>query len=159
MQTMIVPGLVDRKTLLDSGDRVYFAVLLPRLLFKSFLGTFGWMKVFLPEIFYAAYAMVWLGAITGMVYGLLKKKLDRVREALIMAPLMALTVIVYVNFTFTAPQGRYFFPVLIPLSLLFVFGLAELPVVLRRPLLFGTPVFLLFTNVYSLWLVTSTFEH
>jgi 4-amino-4-deoxy-L-arabinose transferase-like glycosyltransferase len=157
MQTMIVPNLVDRKTLFDSSDRLYFAVFLPRLLYKSFLGTFGWMKIFLPDVFYLIFAMMWLGSIIGMAYGLLKRKWERIREGLILAPLMALAVIVYVNFTFTAPQGRYFFPELGLVSLIFVFGVAELPPILGRWLIIAMPIFLLLVNLYSLWLVSVAF--
>lgn len=157
MQVQIVPELVARKSLLDQYDIVYFVFYFPRRVFESFLGTFGWMRIFLPGIFYGIYEMAWLGALGGMAYAVFKKKWDRVREGLIAAPLLALAAIIYVNFTFTAPQGRYFFPALDAISLLFVLGLAELTTFLRRPLLIGAPLFLLLTNFYSLWLVSSAF--
>ncbi len=158
MQAAIVPDLVVRKTLLEPGGRMSIGVALPLLLFKSFLGAFGWMKLFLPGVFYQAFAILWLCALVGVVRGVFKKNWDRVREGLIFAPLMAFLVIVYINFTFLAPQGRYFFPELAIISVIFVFGIAELPAIMRRSLFVAAPLFLLLANVYSLWYVASVYQ-
>ncbi len=157
MQVLIVPELVDRKSLLDPSNTGFFMALLPRLLFQSFLGVFGWMRIYLPGAFYSTFGILWLASLTGYGIALLNKRWDLLRETLVLAPALAFLVIVYVNTTFTAPQGRYLFPALGVISPLFVMGLAELPAAWNRLLMVAAPLFLLLTNLFSLWLVRSTF--
>lgn len=157
MQSLIVPEQVNPKSLFNPYDLAYLTLYLPRLLFQSFLGVFGWMKIFLPPFFYAVYGITWLTAVLVTIYALFRKKWTLEREILILAPLSLLVIIIYANLTFDSNQGRYFFPALNALSLFFVFGAAELPPILGRPLIIATPIFLLLTNLYSLWLVSNAF--
>lgn len=153
MQMTIVPSLVHRKTLLDP----YFVTSFPRLLFESFLGLFGWMSVRLPTQFYAGYGAMWISALAGITYALFRGRWPWIYCGLILAPFLAFLTIVYFNLNFSQPQGRYLFPALNAISLVFVLGLDGLPTVLRRPLLVIAPLFLLLTNLYSLWVVYNIF--
>ena len=156
MQVQIVPELVVRQKPLELESALYFAILLPSLMYRSFLGVFGWMRIFLPTMIYAAFGFMWLAALIGMANAIKRNKWDQIHKGLIFAPLFAFLVIAYVNLTFIAPQGRYLFPAIGAISLVFVFGLAELPTKVNRLLLGVAPLFLLVTNFYSLWLVWST---
>ncbi len=158
MQVLVVPDLVTRRSLLNLGDLTFLGVFLPRLLFQSFLGVFGWMRIYLPTIFYALFGAFWAAALAGIFIALLRRRWDMLRQTLILAPVLAFLVVAFVNLTFTAPQGRYLFPALNAISLLFVFGAAELPAMLRRLILPAMPSFLLLTNLYSLWLVRTLFS-
>lgn len=157
MQMLIVPDLVTRRSILVVNDLMFESIVLPSLLFLSFLGVFGWMKLILPTVFYIFYGILWFGALVGIATGVLSKRWDAVRITLVAVPLAVFLVIVYVNLTFIAPQGRYFFPVLDVISFIFVLGLAELPIAWRRLSLVVAPLFLLGANIYSLWLVWHTF--
>ena len=134
----------------------YFALLLPNRLFASFLGVFGWMIIYLPLIFYLIFAVVGIISVGGIMTALLGGKWSFTTESLILAPLLILVIILYANLTFNSNQGRYFFPALSAISILFVLGLAELPRYIRSSLFIFSPVFLLVVNLYSLWLVWST---
>jgi 4-amino-4-deoxy-L-arabinose transferase-like glycosyltransferase len=158
MQTSIVPGLVVRRSLLELHTLAYLAIGLPMRLYKSFLGVFGWMKLYLPDVFYQVFGGLWLGAFVGMGHGVLRRNWSRMQQLLITGPLMAFMVIAYVNLTFTAPQGRYFFPALVIISLIFVLGIAELPRAIRRTMLVATLLVMFATNVYSLWYVADAFK-
>jgi len=158
MQMRIVPELIDLKTPIDLHTVAYLAVGLPTLLYKSFLGVFGWMRLYLPDVFYLIFGGLWSGALTGLGLGVLRRSWPRCQQLLISGPLMAFMVIAYVNLTFTAPQGRYFFPALVIISLIFVLGVTELPRVVRRTILIATPLVLFATNVYSLWYVAEAYK-
>lgn len=124
----------------------------------SVSGVFGWMRIFLPVWCYVAFGALWLCALAGSMHGVLRRKWDRMREGLIFAPLLDLFVVGYVNLTFIAPQGRYLFPAIAAISLVFVFGIAEMPAVIRRPMLGIASVFLFTANIYSLWFVWNTWH-
>ena len=144
-------------SLFAPADIFYFTVALPMILFQSFLGIFGWMSIYLPRVIYQGYAALWLCALIGAIRGIAARRWDICRQALVLAPLPLYLFVVYTNLTHIFNQGRLFFPALDALALLFVFGLSELPSPLRRTLLVAVPVFLLATNLYSLWLVFVTF--
>lgn len=157
MQTLIVAEQLTPRNLLNVADWLYFALSLPNLVFHSFLGVFGWMILYLPRWVYSIYSIFWIGALIGAATALAKRRWNLARSSLILAPTILLAIIFYANLSFTSNQGRYLFPALIPIVLLFVFGLAELPAVWRRLSLMAVPLFLLVTNLFSLWLVWTSF--
>jgi hypothetical protein len=55
-------------------------------------------------------------------------------------------------------QGRFFFPVIGPISLSFVLGLNELPPRVSRPLVVVAPAFFALTAAYALLSVHATFS-
>lgn len=116
------------------------------------------MKLYLPSVFYQVWGLLWLGALVGMGKGVLRRNYSRLQQLLVCAPVMAFVVIAYVNLTFTAPQGRYFFPDLVIISIIFVMGITELPLAVRRTILIATPLFLIVANLYSLWYVADAFK-
>ena len=125
---------------------------------ESFLGVFGWLSTFLPAGIYGAYAALWLLALWGIRHGVLVRRTwPPERAILVLAPLVILVLVVYANLTFIAPQGRYFFPALVALSLAFTFGLAELPRPIGPPAVIVAPLFLLAVNAFSLVLVVASF--
>jgi hypothetical protein len=75
----------------------------------------------------------------------------------VLAPILVLMLVVSLNLSFVAPQGRYLFPALAAISCLFAFGLAELPGRTGRWAPLAAPAFLLAVNVYALVLVATSF--
>lgn len=103
--------------------------------FASFWGVFGWMGVFLDRRIYLALALTSAGAIIGVassVWRLAHQGGTEARRrwcglAVMGTPIaiVAAAFLVY-NWSLVQHQGRYFFPALIPIALLFVLGLREL---------------------------------
>jgi 4-amino-4-deoxy-L-arabinose transferase-like glycosyltransferase len=143
-----------RRTLLDPFFVDYF----PRLLYDSFLGAYGWLNLFLPDVWYLGFGLLWLGALWGICRGtIVSHRWPAERRMLVLAPMLILAVVLYRNLSFNAAQGRYLFAALPAISCLFAFGLAELPARLGRWPLVAGPAFLIIANVYSLWFVWSAF--
>jgi hypothetical protein len=154
MQRLLAPELLTPRSLVDP----YFAVFFPTLTYESFLGVFGWMSAFLPAALYAAYAALWIIALWGIGHGILvKRSWPPERKTLVLAPLIVLVLVVYANLSFIAPQGRYFFPAIVALSVLFAFGLSELRGRFGKAAVAVAPLFLLIVNVFSLILVATSF--
>jgi hypothetical protein len=143
-----------RRTLLDT----FFVDFFPRLFYDSFLGAYGWLNVFLPDVWYLIFGLFWLTALWGICHGtILTHRWPAERRMLVLAPMLILAVVLYRNLSFNAAQGRYFFVALPAISCLFAFGLAELPPRLGRWPLVAAPAFLIAVNLYSLWFVLDVF--
>jgi hypothetical protein len=155
MQRFLAPELIAPRSLLDP----YFVYFFPAITYDSFFGAFGWLNAYLPGWLYAAYGALWIAAVVGIGRALLvRRSWDTARRALVLAPIILLILVIYANLTFNAPQGRYFFPALVAISMLWILGLAEL----RRPmerLAVVAPAFLVFANLYSLAYVAIAFAH
>lgn len=149
MQSHLIPELVDQKSLFHP----YNVILLPLTLYISFIGTFGWMIIYLPAIAYAVYAGFWTLSLFGTARRVIRQRGIRIPELLVLAPGMILILIISTNLSFNRAQGRYLFPALLPISFLFILGLDGLPPLFRRVFVPAAPIFLLLTNVYALWLV------
>lgn len=157
MQTLIVSEQVMKRDLMVAANWVYLLFFLPDQMFKSFLGVFGWMIVYLPNWLYSIFGIFWLGALIGAATALANRRWNYIRSSLILAPTVIFAIIFYANLSISHNQGRYFFPALIPISLLFVFGLGELPRSWQSVSLAAAPFFLLMVNLYSFWLVWNSF--
>lgn len=147
-------GVQYQRSLLDT----FFVDFFPRLFYDSFLGVYGWMILFLPDVWYLGFGLLWVGALWGICRGtIITRRWRPERKLLVLAPMLILGLVLYRNLSFDAPQGRYLFVALPAISCLFAFGLAELPGRLGRWSLVAAPAFLVITNVYSLWLVWGAF--
>lgn len=147
-------GAEYRRTLLDPFFVDYF----PRLFYDSFLGAYGWLNLFLPDVWYLLFGLLWLGALWGICRGtIVTHRWPAERRLLVLAPMLVLAVVLYRNLSFNAAQGRYLFVALPAISCLFTFGLAELPHRIGRWALIAAPAFLLAANLFSLLFVWSAF--
>lgn len=112
-----------------------------QVLFESFWGNFGWMKVRLDTALYVLLAFVSLTAFLGVCHLAIRS----LRKNRSWAPwqkqclwVFLLAVFSAISLTFgnsirtwnlgwgVLPQGRHLFPVMIPIAILFSFGLREL---------------------------------
>jgi uncharacterized membrane protein len=120
-----------------------------RMVFESFWARFGWLNVRLPDVWY-----VLLGALCALAgAGIIRyffvqwrqpeREQPYQRRAMLVFALIAVANYVFIlgkevlflsHRTGVTPQGRYMFPVVIPLAFLLVLGLRELvPVRWRTP--------------------------
>jgi 4-amino-4-deoxy-L-arabinose transferase-like glycosyltransferase len=119
-----VANLVDVKPL----NSPYFVTTFPDLLFKSFVGIFGLMNIYLPNWIYSIFTMLFLFAVSGYVLGLINRRISLlVTIILFMIFLLNLFIVIRINLTFTQPQGRYLFPALPAVALIVAIGLENLP--------------------------------
>ncbi len=122
-----------------------------RTLFESFWGRFGWMSIPLPTFWYRIIAFITLIALGGLIafwVRVIKKPWlfsRRVRSAILILILATVSALLLVMVGMirvrtivpgSLPQGRYLFPVITPLTFLFMLGLREtVPQRLRSALL------------------------
>jgi hypothetical protein len=100
--------------------------------FHSFWGQFGWMAVPMPDNVYLILGVLSSAGVVGWVWWLIERCRKQVARCsgphgVLLALLVVLTFggLLYYNFTFVQHQGRYLFPALIPLGLLFTLGLDQ----------------------------------
>lgn len=110
------------------------------MIFKSFWAYFGWMSVPLAPIWYQLLAVACLASSAGLIKCFFRS-LSRssvsdawCRRALLLLILSVILVVVAAISFFSPwssgpsqnlPQGRYLFPALVPIAILFVLGLKE----------------------------------
>jgi hypothetical protein len=110
--------------------------------FDSFWGVFGWMGVFMPTWAYAALGLASAGAAAGWLVVWRRARRGEHPEPLpsprlvVLVTAIAITLSAYLayNLSFVQHQGRYLFPALVPIALLFMQGIAELAAWLTRRL-------------------------
>lgn len=106
-------------------------------LFKGFWGHFGWQNIPLSNTLYLLFLVLSLLALLGLLLAFLLGKgpgrlLKREQKAVFLFLLSAVVITATAAFfrtvvlEFVPLQGRYVFPVLVPLGTLFVFGLHAL---------------------------------
>jgi 4-amino-4-deoxy-L-arabinose transferase-like glycosyltransferase len=111
--------------------------------FQSFWGQFGWMGVPMPPRYYMALGALSLVALVGCVwysntqYRIPNKEPVAPRAKLgigylVLWMFLAVLAYGYYNMTFVQHQGRYLFPALIPIGLLFTVGLRQWATLLPR---------------------------
>jgi 4-amino-4-deoxy-L-arabinose transferase-like glycosyltransferase len=106
----------------------YFVTVFPLLLFLSFVGYFGWITLWLPEWLYVLFGFLMIVCAVGLVGRWVRHSLDRRLAAILLTvPLLSLMVTLYINLTFTQPQGRYVFPALPALAVLGAMGFEGIP--------------------------------
>lgn len=125
-----------------------------RTLFESFWGRFGWMSIPLPPFCYRVIALITVIALGGLIAFWVKvirkpwlfSRQERSAIALLMMAAASALLLVMLGMIRVRtivpealPQGRYLFPVIIPLAFLFMLGLREVvPQRLRPALLLVT---------------------
>lgn len=94
--------------------------------FHSFWGQFGWMAVPMPNTVYLVLGALSVVAVIGWLWWVIEGELRKISaRAILLGLLVVLTFggLFYYNLTFVQHQGRYLFPALIPLGLMFTLGL------------------------------------
>jgi 4-amino-4-deoxy-L-arabinose transferase-like glycosyltransferase len=136
-----VPSMIVERSVFD----VALYTTLPRELFKSFVGVFGYGNLPLGKRVYAVYlacmAFAVIGLIKGLITGLRQKDAAADRSASYGRVLLILTAIVVLNYLvvmrinwqFVQPQGRYMFPALPAIVVALALGLEQWPLWRRRP--------------------------
>ncbi len=123
MEHDTMQSLIDKKSIFSS----YFVLNFFPSITRSFFGVFGWMNCPLPRYVFVIHLSVVILSIAGLVYYFIKYK---IKNILILSSavfiLVCLGGIIYFNLTFTQSQGRYMFPVLSLIALLFSFGIKNL---------------------------------
>jgi 4-amino-4-deoxy-L-arabinose transferase-like glycosyltransferase len=119
-----VPSVIVPKGITSPFFRTEF----PVLLWRSFVGLFGWMNVIMPDALYRSFAALGLLGIIGYALHFVRHPKDR-RLALVLlpVPVLALLAVIQYNLTFSQPQGRYLFPALTAIAVLIAIGIGELP--------------------------------
>jgi 4-amino-4-deoxy-L-arabinose transferase-like glycosyltransferase len=123
------------------SERSMFALelytILPRELFKSFVGVFGYGGVKLHKWVYAAYLACMAFAAIGLTKGFRRADAGAAygRVLLILAAIIVLNylVVVRINSQFVQPQGRYMFPALPAIVVALALGLEKWRWWQRRP--------------------------
>lgn len=145
----VVSHLVDIKPITSS----YFVTRFPFLLFRSSIGGFGWMSLWLPEWMYLFFGLLAVVSILGYLWRLFSRHIDgRLTLTLLTIPVLNLAIVIYINLIFTQPQGRYLFPALPALALLMAIGLQGIPGWSRCSTLVALGVLTLL-NIYILFTV------
>jgi len=100
--------------------------------FHSFWGQFGWMGVPMPDGVYLALGALSIAAVVGGSWSLRSSSRDDSysdsslpfsRPLLILLAFFTFAAYVWYNLTFVQHQGRYLFPALMPLGLMFSIGI------------------------------------
>jgi len=115
-----VANLIAEKPLFSP----YFYRTFPSTLARSFVGTFGWMNVPMPEWIYWTFLAVIVAGGVAVAVGLVRRRID-LRIALVLGSLAvaSLAVVVRINLTFNQAQGRYLFPALPAIGVLWAVGM------------------------------------
>jgi len=119
-----------------------------RMVFESFWARFGWLNVRLPDIWYWPLGGISVVAGIGVLrrgYRIFRQETEfqayQIRSLIVfvIVVLLALLLIMgkevlFLSYQFgVVPQGRYLFPVIIPLATLLILGLRELTPTRWRP--------------------------
>ncbi len=116
---------------LDGATLSYLAT----TLFKSFWGQFGWMGILLDERLYfvlmlvsslAAFGLALFSVRVVLSKGFLSPQQKASLALMALALLAVLGQVGLYNLSFIQAQGRYLYPALLPITLLFILGLREL---------------------------------
>ncbi len=106
----------------------YFLVDFPAHTLKSFIANFGWQNLGLPWWLYGVYGLVIAIAALGLINGYRRGALDLgIVGGLLLIAVLNLAVVITINLSYTAWQGRYLFPALAALGVLGALGLERLP--------------------------------
>lgn len=120
----VVSNIVDTKPITSP----YFLTTFPINLFFSFIGFFGWMNLRLPDWLYLPFGLLAAMAILGYFWRGFQRQIDRRLTLILLTfPILSLAITVYINLSFSQPQGRYLFPALGAIALLVGLGLEGLP--------------------------------
>ncbi len=106
--------------------------------FHSFWGQFGWMGVPMPDWVYFGLGVLSLVAVLGWLWTLRGSHITPIptppHTLLVLLTFFAFAAYIWYNLTFVQHQGRYLFPALIPLGLMFSIGIDRWTRLLPRPI-------------------------
>ena len=104
----------------------YFVTLFPIFLIHSFIGSFGWMNVWMPEWVYLLYGLLMAVSLVSFIVLWLRRRVDgRLALTLLSMPVLSLMVVIYINLSFSQPQGRYLLPALPAMAVIGALGLEQ----------------------------------
>ncbi len=115
-------GLMTRTESSQVGDLKYWAMFSVRM-FISFYAVFCWMNARLPAYAYALPAFTWLAAFIGVFAHRFDSKSRLFLIFALIISISCLGGVAYFNTMQPQSQGRYLFPALSTIALLFTFGL------------------------------------
>jgi hypothetical protein len=139
-----VSGLVYRQAL----TAPYFRDVFPQMVWRSFVGVFGWMNILMPEHIYKIYVYLALIGLIGLGIGLVSRKIDRrICGLLFLIIVINLALLIQLNMTFNQPQGRYLFPALSATMVLLAMGFNSFPK-WNVNITYGFVIFLAMLNLY-----------
>ena len=102
----------------------YFRFYFPYHFITSFIGTFGWMNLFLPGLAYLVYTIALVSAGACWMGGVWQRRIDfRLSAIISSAIVLNLMAVIHTNLSMAQPQGRYMLPSLPALALLLGLGL------------------------------------
>lgn len=143
------------------GELVY-----PRYLivYKGFIGNFGWLDTQFPKFVYVGFAVIVILSFLGLGIWLIngRKHVGTLlrKFGMLLAPVVALEIFYiflfldsYTKKCYTGfpTQGRYYFPLLLPVISVLIIGLKNVvPKQFRNMFLKGSVVFILFFNMFAL---------
>jgi 4-amino-4-deoxy-L-arabinose transferase-like glycosyltransferase len=123
MERSTMQSLIKEKSIFS----FYFITPFSPSIVRSFIGVFGWMNLPLHTSIYIVYLIPMLSSVAGLYRYLKSKDKQFVYVySLIIFFAICLGGIIYFNLTFTQSQGRYMFPVLSSISLLFTIGITTI---------------------------------
>ncbi len=106
----------------------YFRFYFPYHFITSFIGVFGWMNLFLPDLAYLVYTLAVVSAGVCWVVGIRNRQIDfRLSAIVSSAIVLNLMAVIHTNLSMAQPQGRYMLPTLPALALLLGLGLESRP--------------------------------
>lgn len=144
------------------------AIITPRTqaVFKSFVGRFGWLDTQLPEILYLLAGIFFLFGIVGFMVKIYKdKKLTEnfPKWAILISTVISLELFylyLYLNsvmkhcYTGFPTQGRYYFPVIVPIFVIILAGITHIiPDKYRNTAFKAAIILVLFFNIFALSLL------
>ena len=126
----VTPEFISQNSMTYYKWEWSFLNLFLNLHFISFWGLFGWMDVTMPANYYFFAKGISLIAFVGFLYGVLKRPpgffQDKAKKILLfMGALIPIIFFMSLFFAVTdtfQAQGRYFFPAICPISIIFSFG-------------------------------------
>jgi 4-amino-4-deoxy-L-arabinose transferase-like glycosyltransferase len=123
-----MPGAVGQIMSYRSLTSPYFRTTFPSLMWRSFVGLFGWMNLMLPEVYYRIFWVLGLLGLGSVAFQVATRRRDaRIVTILAAIVVLNLAVVIHINRSFEQPQGRYMFVALPALALLVAMGLDARP--------------------------------
>jgi len=144
------------------GFNLFSILFKPEFARYGYLGLFaclGGANIFMPWWFYLVFFLIVVAAIIRAIFLALRRRQNRAIVIwLVVVLIINLAIFAWKNLFDFSPQGRHFFPMLIPLTWLIFLGLEKFRDSLTKKVL---PViliiFALFSSIWSLWLLVDSY--
>ncbi len=127
-RTFMLAPITGEELRTNNISREFWAGYFVQTLAKSFIGLFGWMSIFLTTWMYQIYGFLALLAGLGYIAKWFNKAIQvRLTIILLITFIINFLIIAEFNIVTSSAQGRYFFPVLTMIMILWGIGLSGLP--------------------------------